>query len=62
MGVFELKHLDNSIGIYDMQELIVFAKQMDELCNFHRQRVRFQDICYGSWIDFEMDGVRPFVY
>lgn len=40
---------------YDMKELIVFAIQINELYQFQRSNVKLHDICYGSWIDFEMD-------
>ena len=42
---------------YDMSELIVFAKEINELYEFRRQEVRFNDICYGSWINFEMNKI-----
>ena len=39
---------------YDMKELILFARHIEELYDFSRSRAKFHDICYGSWIDFEM--------
>ena len=32
----------------EMKELVAFAKQMEELYNFRRQNVKFQNICYYS--------------
>lgn len=42
---------------YDMSELVIFAREVNEMYEFRRQEVRFNDICYGSWINFEMNKI-----
>lgn len=40
---------------YDMKEFVAFARQINELYDFRRPSVKLHDICYGSWVNFEMD-------
>ena len=40
---------------YDIKELIRFAREMEELFCFKRDKTELNDICYGSKVVFCMD-------
>ena len=42
---------------YDIKELRKFIQDLSEMCEFKKQVVIFNDICYGSNVKFEADKI-----
>lgn len=49
----------SGVGIceYDINEFKKFAKEINDLYEFKRFQVLFNDICYGSTIDFKLNKI-----
>lgn len=40
---------------YDIKNFILFAREINELYDFQRNKVELSEICYGSNVSFEMN-------